>query len=137
MLNHSHCTLTLTTASHQVVKIDDFSHVVAKSMAGCHMVECSRNGHSTAIWQTQLSSNPDTSTLKSLLLACPCPWKIENLILWSTLWCRSSKHHQNCIAKIGRPILALFLIPLVKMILLVVLTKLSDRFLIGSKLEQL
>ena len=49
----------------------------------------------------------------------------------------SSKHCHFCIAKIGRAILALFLIPLVKMILLVVQTKLSDRFLIGSKLEEL
>jgi hypothetical protein len=36
------------------------------------------------------------------------------------LWCCSSRHHQKYIAKIGRPILALFLIPLVKMILLIV-----------------
>ena len=35
------------------------------------------------------------------------------------LWCRYSRDHQKCIAKIGRPIFTLFLIPLVEMILLV------------------
>jgi hypothetical protein len=34
MLNHRHCTLTLTTASHKVVEINNFSHVMAKSTAG-------------------------------------------------------------------------------------------------------
>jgi hypothetical protein len=58
-------------------------------------------------------------------------------IAFSRLWCHSSSHHQKCIAEIGRPILALFLIPLVKMILLVVQIKLSDGFLIGSKLGEL
>ena len=53
------------------------------------------------------------------------------------LWCKSLKHHQFCIAEIGRPNLALFLIPLVKVVLLVIQTKLSDRFLIGSKLGEL
>jgi len=43
-----------------------------------------------------------------------------------------ASHHQKCIAEIGRPILALFLIPLVKMILLVVQIKLSDRFWLGQ-----
>ena len=35
------------------------------------------------------------------------------------LWCHYSRDHQKCIAKIGRPIFTLFLIPLVEMILLV------------------
>ena len=53
------------------------------------------------------------------------------------LWCQSSKHHQLCIAKIGRPNLAFFLIPLTKVVLLVIRTNLSDGFLIGSKLGEL
>ena len=54
-----------------------------------------------------------------------------------SLWCQSSKHHQLCIAEIGRPNLAFFLIPLTKVVLLVIQTNLSDRFLIGSKLGEL
>jgi len=45
------------------------------------------------------------------------------------LWCHSSRYHQKCIAKIGSPILVLFLIPLTEMFLLMVGIKLSDRFL--------
>ena len=61
------------------------------------------------------------------------------VILWLNyvVWCQSSKHHQLCIAEIGRPNLAFFLIPLMKVVLLVIQTNLSDRFLIGSKLGEL
>jgi hypothetical protein len=73
-----------------------------------------------------------------LLLSPPSVNFVHSIIhLLLCLWCQSSKHHQLCIAEIGRPNLALFLIPLVKMVLLVIRTKLSDRFLIGSKLGEL
>ena len=50
------------------------------------------------------------------------------------VWCQSLKHHQFCIAEIGRPNLALFLIPLVKMLLLVIRTKMSDRIFDWDKI---
>ena len=45
------------------------------------------------------------------------------------LWCRSSRHHQNRIAKIGGPVLVLFLIPLTETFLSMVGINLPDRFL--------
>ena len=51
------------------------------------------------------------------------------------LWCRSSRHHQNRIAKIGGPVLVLFLIPLTETFLSMVGINLPDRFFIPVTIE--
>jgi len=64
-------------------------------------------------------------------------FKICLRLLSPWLWCHSHKHHHFCIAKIGRAVLPVVLIPLVEMLYLVIGTTLQDRILIAEKLTEL